>query len=172
MPKGVRPEEKREQLYTIFSRNWEEVKKHLKVRIEPNVHDTYLCPICFKYFTREGLKDSYDDCLTLEDVPPSSLGGKVRTVTCKICNNTGGSELESHLPLKLRMDEFTQGIPNASIDSIFNPAPNINLDATIHQRGPNLLHIQYYLNRSNPKDIEKLHELEAKGDFLYSSTQA
>lgn len=35
--------------------------------------------------------------MTLEDVPPKSLGGKPTVLTCKVCNNTAGQRIDAQL---------------------------------------------------------------------------
>lgn len=152
---------KRRQLFALYSNNLNVVKQHPLIRLEPDEEEGFVCPICFKFFTREALSKSYDDHLTLEDVPPISLGGKVRTLTCKVCNNWAGSQLESHLKRKLNMDEFFQGVVSSWDSARFRPHPDINLPATVHIQGESGIYIEYHPGRSHPEDIEKLRELEA-----------
>ena len=51
--------------------------------------ETLVCPLCWK-------ETEYQE-LRLEHILPRSLGGKRVTLTCRACNNTHGSELESSL---------------------------------------------------------------------------
>lgn len=55
--------------------------------------DVYICPLCLKSYN---LEESLD-VLTMEDVPPKSLGGKPILITCKKCNNTCGHKLDVFL---------------------------------------------------------------------------
>jgi hypothetical protein len=158
---------KRSQFFDSFSRNLNNVKRHPKIRIQPNLDEGYLCPICFKIFDREALSISkeYDDHLTLEDVPSKFLGGKVRALTCKICNNWAGTELESDLGKKLMMDEFLAGVPGVKIKTRFSPASSIDLTAIAQFTPDKILDIRYDSDRSNPNDLERFRELKNPGEI-------
>jgi hypothetical protein len=72
--------------------------------------ESYACPLCRIVIPAEDQEE-----LSLEDVPPKRLGGRPLVLTCKPCNNTHGSRLDSHaekidrfgrlLTGKLRPDE-------------------------------------------------------------------
>lgn len=68
----------------------------------PAAPEVYGCPICLTGF------DSPED-LTLEDVPPQSIGGKPLVLTCSRCNHTSGHELDVHIKLGLDLQEFAAG---------------------------------------------------------------
>lgn len=53
----------------------------------------YACPICLRFFPESALDNGQ---LTIEDVPPKSIGGRPMVLTCKDCNNTAGRDLDSH----------------------------------------------------------------------------
>lgn len=141
---------KRKYLFKLFSRNLHLVKQHSNLRFDPD-EDGFICPICFRFFSLNGLSKLFDDHLTLEDIPPSSLGGYSRTLTCKLCNNKGGSELESHLKNQIIMNEFMQGLSNIWETAIFSPYPGINLPATIHIRGDKEIIVEGDPKRTNPE---------------------
>lgn len=63
----------------------------------------YVCPICRLLFDHAQLRNGD---LTIEDVPPKSVGGKALLLTCRTCNNSAGHLYENHL--KLREDVFRQ----------------------------------------------------------------
>jgi HNH endonuclease len=50
-----------------------------------------------------------DDGLTVEHIIPGALGGTDKTLTCKKCNNTHGSELEGHLVRKIEAQDWAAG---------------------------------------------------------------
>ena len=54
---------------------------------------TYVCPICVRPFLR-GSVDTGE--LTVEHVPPAAFAGRELVLTCKTCNNDGGSRLDAH----------------------------------------------------------------------------
>jgi HNH endonuclease len=51
----------------------------------------YGCPLCLRLFPRDQIEH-----LSLDHVPPKSVGGKLEVLTCKSCNETAGAELDSH----------------------------------------------------------------------------
>jgi len=51
-----------------------------------------VCPLCLEAFRLDE-----PDGLTVEHPVPSTLGGRVTTLTCKACNNSHGSVLDRHL---------------------------------------------------------------------------
>jgi 5-methylcytosine-specific restriction endonuclease McrA len=108
---------KRHYLFDLYAENWTTVKREPYVtRVAPDVDDVFVCPICFKFFTREDL--SYQDVLSLEHVPPKSLGGMDAecTLTCHKCNSKAGSKLEAQLTKKLALEDVLAGVPGTSFD--------------------------------------------------------
>lgn len=64
------------------------------------------CPLCLAEFSLADIAD-----LSREHVIPSSLGGKMETLTCKRrCNNTHGSRLDSHLINAMRAMDAVDGL--------------------------------------------------------------
>jgi hypothetical protein len=160
-------DKKRKQLFDLYSQNLIVVKEHPRIKLEPDHDDVCVCPICMNFFPREALviSEDYDDYLTLEDVPPIALGGKVRTLTCKKCNNTGGSQLESHLANKLNFEEAMQGLQNTSIDGVFHPTKDTNLAATINVQGNSGIYIQYHPERSDPLHVSQFQTMVSSKDI-------
>jgi hypothetical protein len=76
-----------DRMFNDLATNWQLVKEGLKGRlvVEPDIDDVVFCPICLKFFTRDMISE-----LSLEHVPPEKVGGHVRTLTCKTCNNSAG----------------------------------------------------------------------------------
>jgi ribosome-associated translation inhibitor RaiA len=72
-----------------------------------------LCPLCLREFGRKSAEQSPEipetDWLTEEHVIPQSAKGKEVTLTCKTCNNAAGSEIDSHIAQKLRLDRGFKG---------------------------------------------------------------
>lgn len=68
-----------------------------------NNSDVYCCPICTRVFSEESIENGG---LTLEDVPPKSVGGRPIILTCRRCNNFAGHTFDNHA--KLRSDAFIQ----------------------------------------------------------------
>ena len=60
-------------------------------------NQTFICPVCLNPFSVDDLDTTKENHLTLEDVPPKSLGGKPTILTCKVCNNTAGQQIDVQL---------------------------------------------------------------------------
>jgi hypothetical protein len=60
-----------------------------------------LCPLCWNEKSLEEL--------TLEHMVPSSVGGRLTTLTCKECNNTHGTTRDSHIIQYIRSLESIEG---------------------------------------------------------------
>jgi hypothetical protein len=75
----------------------------------------YACPICAEIFDETALTNS---TLTLEDVPPKSVGGKPMLLTCASCNNTAGYRYEHHLKLREETLEQAKGLIGQSSKSL------------------------------------------------------
>jgi 5-methylcytosine-specific restriction endonuclease McrA len=65
--------------------------------------EIYRCPLCGDDFVRSDL----GEVLTLEHVPPKSVGGNRLVLTCKSCNNRTGHALEGHV--HQREEQFRLG---------------------------------------------------------------
>lgn len=67
----------------------------------------YVCPLCWLLFDETEL-DPPEPGLTVEDVPPSSVGGAPMVLTCKRCNNDDGSKVDAdagrHAELRQMLD--------------------------------------------------------------------
>jgi len=83
------------QLFEICSANLQAVKRHPCIHIDPDENDIFVCPLCFRYFTRTEVLNQNDDegSVTIEHIPPKALGGKKRTLTSVECNNEAGYQL-------------------------------------------------------------------------------
>jgi hypothetical protein len=65
----------------------------------------YICPLCFHMFSIKDLDQSKKNPLTLEHIPPKSLGGRDLVLTCKKCNNISGQHYDSLLRLALETEQ-------------------------------------------------------------------
>lgn len=116
-------------LFDLYARNWDVVKQHPLLNVEPDVPDVFFCPLCSRYFRRDEQKG-----LSREHIPPKSLGGKDKdcTLTCAGCNSTAGAYLDSHLGRKLKADEFLLGLPGASVRGTYtSPGARLKLPMTL-----------------------------------------
>lgn len=65
--------------------------------VEYRIADAYICPLCQHVYAIA------HEALTLEHVPPESVGGKPILVTCKACNNSQGADLDAYLMNELEI---------------------------------------------------------------------
>lgn len=71
--------------------------------------DSYVCPICLTEFDISALENGF---LTLEHVPPKSIGGIGIILTCKKCNNQAGHRFESHAAKRQKLHNFVEVLAN------------------------------------------------------------
>lgn len=83
---------------------------------EPTEH--YICPLCVKaqVIVKDNVLIKFEE-FTLDHVPPESIGGKTKLMTCEVCNKTAG-EYEAALLEKLRFHSFGDGKEGASIKKL------------------------------------------------------
>jgi hypothetical protein len=68
--------------------------------------DSMKCPICLRGLDRTALETRE---LTVEHIIPRTLGGRLTTLTCRRCNGTQGSRLDSHVVKAARSRDALAG---------------------------------------------------------------
>jgi hypothetical protein len=174
----VNNQTKREKIFRLFSRNLEWVKEHKEVNFVPDFTNGYICPICFDTFFEEDLENTAVNPLTLEDVPPVSLGGKPLALTCKSCNSKNGHELDAHL-LNILLDVDSKSfLPNSHSKATFEISGNkVNGSFGIDEKGtatlriePNISHPDHYkifTSKMDERSITKYNPLFYPGKLIY-----
>jgi len=152
---------RREKIYNIFSKNLELLKNHPKFDLKGEKTSGYICPLCHKIFDKNGLSKEYDDYLTLEDVPPKKLGGNVKLLTCKPCNNEQGSSLDKHLIEHLLTKDFFSGSSNIKRKARFEVDNKWNIGGTIHHTEEGGIKLLAVEGSSHEKHYQRLFK---KGD--------
>lgn len=71
------------------------------------VKHLYICPLCARGFDDVALKARV---LTLEHVPPASIGGRGIVLTCKDCNSTAGALLDVAISQHDEQRQFMQTV--------------------------------------------------------------
>lgn len=138
-------------LFKLFSKNLEWVKEHPSIKFKPDFSNGIICPLCFDVFFEKDLDIKLKNHLTLEDIPPKSLGGKPLALTCKVCNNKSGHELDAHLLKKLLTNDVKSFLPNSKAETTFELNGNrVNGMLEIDEKGTLKLNLQ--TNRSNPTE--------------------
>lgn len=150
--------QKRERMFDLFSTNLNQVAASPGVNATADLTGIYLCPICLHSFTKDALKSDCLNPLTFEDVPPKKLGGRVFTLTCKKCNNSGGRGIDIHLINALKEMDFNSFSPNAGAPVKFRVEDGeVNGRVDIDASGRVILRSD--TKSSNPKHSEKLENL-------------
>ncbi|SDM10383.1 HNH endonuclease [Catalinimonas alkaloidigena] len=114
---------KRKRIFDIYSHD---LKKYLQANrkqvftSDGEVIDQplYVCPLCLTFFPENAILGP-EPFLTLEHVPPKSVGGKSKILTCKNCNNIAGAKLDKTLLHHLQTQPFLTKMPGAAIDAVF-----------------------------------------------------
>jgi hypothetical protein len=146
----------RKKLYSLFYENLISVKSHPKVRLDPDVPNSIVCPQCFLLINQSQIYDN--EIFSLEHVPPEALGGKIETFTCKNCNNWSGHYLESHLSHSLDMANFVEGLPGSSVDGIVTFSSDTKVNAELTYIDENYLYIKPDQSRSIPGSVKQSFE--------------
>lgn len=84
----MRTKDKRDFLLELYSKQIETIPFVSSDGVEFHMVDAYICPLCLHAYPI-GNKE-----LTLEHVPPESVGGKPILVTCKACNSNRGADID------------------------------------------------------------------------------
>lgn len=103
--------DKKSKIFECYSNNL--------MHYNPSYEGYYACPICLKLYSRS---DLINNNLTVEHIIPKKIGGIIKTLTCKQCNNESGSMLDVHLVNKINADEVLSGKSS-------RPLKNVELQA-------------------------------------------
>ena len=85
-------------------RQWFDLGVRALVAARPGAPNVYCCPLCIR-----GSDTAHPSVLSLEDVPPKSVGGKPLLLTCRQCNNRHGSDLDSHIKAGRDLRDIVEG---------------------------------------------------------------
>jgi len=72
-----------------------------------NLIGVYPCPTCGRHFDKNDLESGQ---LTLEHVPPESLGGTATILPCRVCNNTAGHTIDAEAASRQAPSDFQRTI--------------------------------------------------------------
>jgi len=133
----------------------------------------YFCPLCKGAFSQEALASGE---LTLEHIPPKSVGGRALALTCKPCNNTAGHRVDAALHRRAQVDAFSelllQGVGEGPFRAVLGIAgERVNVDVTREESGTTVLCIHPHIN--SPEVLQRITQhLEITstfGDFTIHS---
>lgn len=144
---------KRKRIFEIFSKNLEWTKSHSAIKFTPDFNNGYICPLCFDPFFSSDLLSQSPNPLTLEDVPPKSLGGTPKILTCQKCNSKSGHELDNHLLNRLMEIDSREFLPNSKVNASFEcNGVKVNGAIEIDEEGKFIMDI--HSQRSNPSESD------------------
>ena len=147
------------EIFENYSRNLELVISKIAPERVNEFRNKYICPLCRRVFSIESLDSSLTEHLTIEDIPPKSVGWKRKILTCKTCNNKHGGKIDSHLPIVLNRRAFINRIPNKSVDIKLKFNSDKQLNAELIFRGNNEFEIYANPNINNPVNLKNLNSI-------------
>lgn len=132
----------------------------------------YICPICGNLFDKESLGNK---TLTIDHVPPKSIGGKPLVLTCESCNKDLGSKLDSQIKnynefiesvkvMTTKKSQFTKKVKYEVNGYLANALCNINNSE---------INLNFSKKINNPQNINDLMQRHTKfktKEFKFSIT--
>ncbi|WP_146403470.1 HNH endonuclease [Pseudobythopirellula maris] len=110
-----------------------------------------ICPLCWK--------EARLDELTIEHVIPGSVGGTLKTLTCKKCNNDQGSRIDSHLSNYMRtQDRFSGNKPMKAKMTVAGYPTSVDIDWLKGRKD-----IRIIGQATNPKNSLAIQRLFSEG---------
>lgn len=146
--KALKAEKKRrikERWFDAGTVAFERVFPGVRTRVFPDLENPYICPLCRRPFARTAISDG---SLTFEDAPPKSYSGKPVALTCKSCNNSLGTFLDSSLSL---LDSGPMSSCRISIDGV-----EVN---AFQEFRPNGRHFSIPDDQNNPASAAQFHKI-------------
>ena len=133
-------------------------REALKALLPDQEVDRYACPICSNVFDADALE--HGD-LTLEHVPPRSIGGKGIALTCFQCNSGAGTRIEAEWLKRMHLDRFARALLERSDTyqgrvrlEMLGEQLNFELDTHGGDDGQTLLRAV----ENDPKALDRLRE--------------
>lgn len=102
--------------YTIFDRYSKNLKFFLICKEDTLSKDVYLCPLSLTLHTRPNFNCDSEYNLTIEHVPPKSMGGKPVCLLIKKINSTLGHTLDTELLNQYKFKQFMRGDDEHLVD--------------------------------------------------------
>lgn len=130
----------REQIFDRYAQNLTHVKElyGLKLTVEgengekKEVHEPmYICPLCLFGYSKAALDQTSPNPLTLEDVPPKSVGGRPILLTCKHCNNQAGRKHDEKILDFLKGASFIKREPNIAVKAFVRFPNGLKIKAEV-----------------------------------------
>lgn len=146
----------REKLFKLYSDNLKMVIRYGNLPID-HTSMPYICPLCKMGFSKDDIKSANGvSNLTIEHIPPQSVGAKEIVLTCKSCNNEHGSKLDSQFHRKLEVEKFFNLTPGEKMKAEFMVNENVNTRGYFKLNENGGVDILFDGKRTNPKFEKQL----------------
>lgn len=141
------------------------VSEGILSEISLDYEKTYICPICLGQYSEEHLNQESENPLTLEDVPPKSLGGKANILTCKACNNRCGQKFDHYLSSVIKELDKRDLVPGTTFNAHIFYGDN-KLQGSIQVDEDGTLRVEHKEKHNNPRLLNPLMSQTKKGDEI------
>lgn len=84
----MRIKDKRDYILVLYAKQIETIPFVSSDGVKFHMADAYICPLCLHAYAIGNTE------LTIEHVPPESVGGKPILITCKACNSNRGADID------------------------------------------------------------------------------
>jgi hypothetical protein len=165
-PSGIR-----EKLFHLYSENLRLLQEKLNLSVGSlngdlitEIHSAiYICPFCCNGFHKDTLEQTFPNPLTLEDLPPKSVGGKPQILTCKSCNNTGGYRMDKAIKEYFILEQFSKRNPSAELKVKLSFNESNRVKATTYFKDDKTLAVKFQ-TKNNPYAGRKFEEMRTAWD--------
>ncbi|MEO1678831.1 MAG: hypothetical protein AAFU80_11820 [Pseudomonadota bacterium] len=121
----------------------------------------FVCVMCGEQLS---LREAIGEKVSIEDVPPKSVGGKPLLLTCRLCNNSAGTEFEKDLSLRHRVEEQARrivGQVDGAMGHLVVTAGGNSVNVDAHRHGKQ---VRFSVSeKNNPATIEAFAEVMNEG---------
>ena len=115
-----------------------------------------MCPICLRFFART---ENLTKCVSIEHIVPDALGGRVTTLTCRRCNNTAGTQLDSHLVRRVSVEGRSKPI----LADVEFRGTKFRGEVHLPESASDSFRIYGIPKRSDPREINRFFSLLDEG---------
>ena len=84
----MRTKDKKDYILELYAKQIESIPFVSSDGVKFHMVDAFICPLCLHTYAIGNTE------LTLEHVPPESVGGKPVLITCKACNSNRGADID------------------------------------------------------------------------------
>ncbi len=149
--------DKKIRLFKRQSANFKSVKESLpNFEVSLDIPDLVLCPICLKVIS---LATEEDNPATVEHAPSAKLGGKIIGLTCRNCNSTQGSTLDSKLIEYYKISQSLKGNGTNFSEAKVRVNNSLPINVKFNVSADNSWRIIPLEKNSNPKVVAHINEI-------------